>query len=106
VTSARRLAVGALTAALRGYQVAISPLMERRCRYYPTCSAYAVAALKHHGVIKGLGLAVWRLLRCNPWSRGGVDYAPGTRPPWSILNDAAAADGREAELVGVGVSGR
>ncbi len=58
------------------YQKYISPLKPPCCRYYPTCSAYAVEAFKKHGAIKGLILAVWRLLRCNPWSGGGVDYVP------------------------------
>ena len=44
------------------------------CRYHPTCSAYASAAVRRHGVMRGSLKAAWRLLRCNPWSRGGVDY--------------------------------
>jgi uncharacterized protein len=44
------------------------------CKYYPTCSAYASGALRKHGLVKGSTLTAWRLLRCNPWSRGGVDY--------------------------------
>lgn len=61
---------------IRGYQKFISPLFPPRCKYYPTCSAYAIKALEKHGFIKGMILAVWRILRCNPWSRGGVDYVP------------------------------
>ena len=45
-----------------------------RCKYHPTCSQYALDALRHHGLVRGSVLAGWRLLRCNPWSRGGVDY--------------------------------
>ena len=45
------------------------------CKYHPTCSQYALDALHKHGLLKGSVLAAWRLLRCNPWSRGGVDYA-------------------------------
>jgi hypothetical protein len=44
------------------------------CKYHPSCSAYAIAALRKHGLLKGSVLAIWRLLRCNPWSHGGVDY--------------------------------
>lgn len=44
------------------------------CRYIPTCSEYAILAIEKYGVIKGTGKAVWRLLRCNPWSKGGIDY--------------------------------
>jgi putative membrane protein insertion efficiency factor len=47
----------------------------RRCKYHPSCSQYAIDALRKHGFFKGSVLAGWRLLRCNPWSRGGVDYA-------------------------------
>jgi putative membrane protein insertion efficiency factor len=45
------------------------------CRYHPSCSQYAAAALRKHGPLKGSAKAAWRLVRCNPWSRGGVDYA-------------------------------
>mgnify|MGYP000037137256 CR=1 FL=1 len=58
------------------YQKCISPLKPACCKYYPTCSEYAKRAVKKHGLIKGLILAVWRLLRCNPWSNGGVDNVP------------------------------
>jgi putative membrane protein insertion efficiency factor len=55
------------------YQRVISPGLPRRCRYEPTCSHYAVQALEEYGILKGLVLACWRVLRCNPWSRGGYD---------------------------------
>lgn len=58
------------------YRKFISPLKPACCRYYPTCSQYAKTAFEKHGVIKGFILASWRLLRCNPWSGGGVDYVP------------------------------
>lgn len=63
-----------LIAPIRFYQRAISPMFGRRCKYHPTCSEYAVTAIREFGVVRGLVLATWRLLRCNPWSRGGVDY--------------------------------
>ncbi len=66
-------------APIRLYQRVISPLFPRRCKYHPTCSAYAVDAVREFGVAKGLVLSVWRLLRCNPWSHGGVDYAHDQR---------------------------
>jgi uncharacterized protein len=66
----------ALIALIRAYQFAISPLLGQRCRYYPSCSAYAIGALREHGAIRGLGLASWRLLRCNPFSNGGYDPVP------------------------------
>jgi uncharacterized protein len=60
---------------LLGYQRLVSPLFPARCKYHPSCSQYALDALKEFGLLRGLVLAGWRLLRCNPWSHGGVDYA-------------------------------
>lgn len=59
---------------VRGYQKWISPLLGARCRFYPTCSQYAILAVKKYGFLKGVCKAVWRILRCNPWNPGGVDY--------------------------------
>lgn len=61
---------------VRAYRFFISPYFPTSCRYYPTCSQYAIDALNKHGVIKGFALAVWRVLRCNPWSAGGEDPVP------------------------------
>ena len=58
------------------YRRFLSPLKRPCCKYYPSCSAYAIEALRKHGAIKGVILSVWRILRCNPWSMGGVDYVP------------------------------
>ena len=55
------------------YRRFISPLFPRRCKYLPTCSDYAVQAVRDYGVLRGFVLAGWRLLRCNPWSHGGYD---------------------------------
>jgi putative membrane protein insertion efficiency factor len=63
----------ALIAPIRAYQRWISPSRPRRCKYEPTCSAYAVEAIERFGVVRGLVLAIWRLLRCNPFSHGGFD---------------------------------
>ena len=65
-----------LLAGLRFYQLAVSPSLGQHCRYYPSCSAYAVGAVRSHGVLRGSLLAVLRVLRCNPWSHGGVDLVP------------------------------
>lgn len=62
-----------LVAPIRAYQRFISPALPRRCKYHPTCSEYAVQAVRAQGVPRGLVLAAWRLLRCNPWSHGGYD---------------------------------
>ena len=61
------------------YQRVISPALPRRCRYEPTCSAYAVQALQQFGILRGLVLATWRVLRCNPFSHGGYDPVQAQR---------------------------
>lgn len=66
----------ALTTLVRGYQLIVSPWFAPQCRYYPSCSAYALSALRRHGPLTAMVLASWRLLRCNPWSAGGVDPVP------------------------------
>jgi uncharacterized protein len=63
-----------VTAPIRFYQRAISPGLPARCKYHPSCSQYAVDAVRHYGILRGVVLAAWRLLRCNPWSHGGVDF--------------------------------
>lgn len=60
-------------APVRAYSRWISPLLPRRCKYEPTCSAYAIEAVERFGVIRGTVLACWRILRCNPFSHGGFD---------------------------------
>lgn len=60
-------------APIRIYQKLVSPLLGDRCKYYPSCSEYAAQAITRFGILRGLVLAGWRLLRCNPWSRGGFD---------------------------------
>lgn len=61
---------------IRGYQVVISPILPPTCRFHPSCSAYALGAIRTHGAVKGSLLGGWRLLRCNPWNRGGLDPVP------------------------------
>ncbi len=58
------------------YRKVISPLYGQVCRYYPSCSLYALRAIQYHGAVWGVGLAAWRVLRCNPWARGGIDDPP------------------------------
>ena len=62
-----------LIAPIRAYQRWISPMFPRRCKYHPTCSEYAVQAVQRYGMLRGTVLAVWRVLRCNPFSHGGYD---------------------------------
>ena len=62
-----------LTTPIKFYQKWISPMFAPRCKYYPSCSSYAVTAIENYG-LKGIAMSLWRLVRCNPWSHGGVDY--------------------------------
>jgi putative membrane protein insertion efficiency factor len=66
-------------APIRVYQRLISPVFGERCRYYPSCSEYAVQAIQSYGILRGLVLAGWRIIRCNPWSHGGVDPVTSQR---------------------------
>lgn len=77
--AARHLPAWILIGLIRGYQRFISPMTGPTCKYYPSCSSYAVTAVRRHGALRGAGLALWRLLRCNPWSLGGVDDVPEAR---------------------------
>jgi hypothetical protein len=61
------------------YQRFVSPALPQRCKYEPTCSRYAVDAIRDYGILRGLVLAGWRLLRCNPWSHGGYDPVQAQR---------------------------
>ena len=72
---------------LRGYRFAISPLYGQVCRYYPTCSAYALEAVTEHGAVRGSWLAVRRLLRCHPWAAGGLDPVPPAVPSRTLDHD-------------------
>ena len=68
-----------VVAPIRAYQRLFSPAFGERCKYYPSCSEYAVQAVQRFGILRGLVLAIWRLLRCNPWSHGGVDRVEDQR---------------------------
>jgi uncharacterized protein len=71
----RRLVLAPIVA----YQRVVSPALGRRCKYEPTCSAYAVRAIREFGILRGLVLAAWRVLRCNPFSHGGFDPVEAQR---------------------------
>ena len=75
-----RILLAPLTLIITFYQKFISPAFAPRCKYYPPCSSYALTAIKTYG-IKGVGMAAWRVLRCNPWSHGGVDYVKEKSKP-------------------------
>ncbi len=69
----KRFLTALVLAPIRAYQRWVSPALAPRCRYYPTCSAYGTQAIRELGPIRGSILAAWRLLRCNPFSHGGID---------------------------------
>src|SRR5207237_6827273 len=71
-----------LVLGVRAYQVTLSPLLPASCRYYPTCSAYAIEALERHGAVRGLWLSVRRILRCHPFRPGGYDPVPERPLEW------------------------
>ncbi len=68
-----------VTAPIRFYRRFLSPIIPQRCKYAPSCSAYALQAIEEFGILRGLVLAGWRLLRCNPWSHGGHDPVEAQR---------------------------
>jgi hypothetical protein len=79
---------------LKAYRLIISPLYGNVCRYYPSCSAYALRAVEVHGAVRGTWLAGRRLLRCHPWSAGGYDPVPGTPEFAEEMRDQALRAGR------------
>jgi uncharacterized protein len=85
-----------LVALLKAYRVLISPLYGQVCRYYPSCSAYALGAIETHGAVKGCWLALRRLGRCHPWTPGGVDLVPA-RSAYRWWGRAAGVDGSPTE---------
>ncbi len=64
---------------LRAYQLLLSPMMGQSCRFYPTCSNYAIEAVRTHGAARGSLLAARRVCKCHPWNEGGVDLVPPAR---------------------------
>ena len=73
----------ALSGAVRVYQYTLRPVLGANCRFSPSCSDYALQALRAHGAMRGSGLAAWRVLRCNPWCAGGHDPVPAHTSPHS-----------------------
>lgn len=76
MTPAAYVAVGAV----RAYQWTVRPLIGSHCRFWPSCSDYAIEAVQTHGAARGSALAAWRILRCNPWCDGGYDPVPAACP--------------------------
>ena len=78
MTALSTLIGGFLRGLIRVYQWGISPLFPASCRFEPSCSHYAAEAIARHGAVRGVGLAAWRIVRCNPWGAAGLDPVPGT----------------------------
>ena len=78
---------------LRGYKWVLSPMLPPACRYVPTCSEYAAEAIERYGAVRGSALAIWRVLRCHPFVRGGYDPVP-----WNALGSRHKADACGAAL--------
>jgi putative membrane protein insertion efficiency factor len=91
-----RLARAVAILPIKLYQWLISPMLGQRCKYYPSCSEYAIQAIRRFGILRGLVLAVWRLLRCNPWSRGGLDPVESQRVFKPRAEPKATAEPRSA----------
>ncbi|MCI9888380.1 membrane protein insertion efficiency factor YidD [Micrococcales bacterium 31B] len=87
----RRAPERALVAFVRGYQLVVSPWFPPSCKYEPSCSHYAIDALRHHGAVKGVAVACWRLLRCNPWSDGGYDPVVRDNEPPTVANSGSSS---------------
>ena len=92
-----------LLLAIRSYRVLLGPVLGGACRFYPSCSAYAEQAVAELGVVRGVMLSVWRVLRCSPLTAGGVDYPPRRRVH---MYDAAIQQRPRAAPWGVGREGR
>lgn len=88
----RRPLTALIVLPIRGYQIVISPLLGPRCRFVPSCSAYAVEAVIRHGVLRGGWLSIRRLLRCHPWHPGGFDPVPPRRTTKSPQRVPATPD--------------
>jgi putative membrane protein insertion efficiency factor len=89
MTALSRRIAAVLAACVRVYQLTLRPLIGEHCRFQPTCSAYAIGALRCHGALRGSLLAARRLLRCNPWHAGGHDPVPAGACPHTIPGQGA-----------------
>jgi uncharacterized protein len=83
---------GALVLLIRVYRATLSGWLGGQCRFYPTCSRYAEDAIRSRGAVRGSLLAIWRILRCNPFGGGGVDRAPEARPYETVIHPRHGAE--------------
>lgn len=81
---------------IRFYQRAVSPYLGHWCRFEPSCSEYTRRALRRHGLLRGLGMGVWRILRCNPFNRGGWDPVPPPPDGERAVQDSSAPEGESS----------
>ena len=89
-------AAAVLVGAVRTYQWTLRPLIGAQCRFEPSCSCYAIGALRAHGAARGSALAAWRVLRCNPWTPGGFDPVPAPEQSTQPLPRCDAPQARTA----------
>lgn len=89
-----------LVGLIRSYQIVLSPRIGQVCRYYPSCSHYALAAVKVHGAGKGGLLAAWRILRCHPWAAGGVEFIP-EKGHWLTREVIETSTNNDRQVTGV-----
>ena len=103
MTPTAHLAVGAI----RTYQWTLRPLIGPNCRFWPSCSDYAIEAVRTHGAARGSALAAWRILRCNPWCDGGYDPVPPCPCACVVPSDAERPSAPHLANVGaVGIPGQ
>ncbi len=89
-------AAAVLVGAVKTYQYTLRPFIGAHCRFEPSCSCYAIGALRRHGAARGSALAAWRVLRCNPWTPGGYDPVPDSTPSTQPLPPTGTRQARTA----------
>lgn len=95
-----------LIAFIKAWRAVISPLYGDVCKYWPTCSAYGLEAVELHGALKGARLTIWRVLRCNPWSHGGLDPVPDSAMAHRLASERAAGRHGDPAAAGMAASTR
>jgi len=99
VNTVKRVAAAPLIGLLLFYQRFVSPMTPPTCRYYPSCSVYALTAIRRFGPVKGTWLAAKRLARCHPWAAGGVDHVPDVERPYPLRSSRSKGDPQGAQTL-------